>query len=66
MEIKQQGNTHFTEGKYEEAIQCYLEGIAACPKEETDKISMFNQNIAAAYDKMVGVCSMLVSVIGLL
>lgn len=50
---KTEGNSHFREGRYDEAITCYNEAIAACPRQSAYDLSTFYQNRAAAYEQMV-------------
>uniref|UniRef100_A0A8C5G7D6 Mitochondrial import receptor subunit TOM70 n=1 Tax=Gouania willdenowi TaxID=441366 RepID=A0A8C5G7D6_GOUWI len=50
---KNKGNKYFKAGKYENAIQCYTEAIALCPKENKSDLSTFYQNRAAAYEQQM-------------
>uniref|UniRef100_A0A8D3BBX1 Mitochondrial import receptor subunit TOM70 n=2 Tax=Scophthalmus maximus TaxID=52904 RepID=A0A8D3BBX1_SCOMX len=50
---KNKGNKYFKAGKYENAIQCYTEAIALCPKEQKADLSTFYQNRAAAYEQQM-------------
>ncbi|KAM6963367.1 mitochondrial import receptor subunit TOM70 [Aplochiton taeniatus] len=50
---KNKGNKYFKAGKYEQAIQCYTEAIALCPKEQKTDLSTFYQNRAAAYEQQM-------------
>lgn len=51
--IKNEGNTFFRSGDYNEAIRCYTEAIAKCPEKDTNLKSTFFQNKAAAYERLV-------------
>lgn len=52
---KNKGNKYFKATKYENAIQCYTEAIALCPKEQKADLSTFYQNRAAAYEQQVSI-----------
>lgn len=45
----------FKEKDFEGAIRCYQEALDCCPTNETEDISAFHHNIAAAYENMVTV-----------
>lgn len=49
---KNEGNTHFREGKYDEAIKAYDLAIERCPTTEINDLSTFYQNRAAAYEHL--------------
>lgn len=50
---KNEGNTCFKAGKYEEAIENYTKAINVCPNSKRQELSTFHQNKAAAYEKLV-------------
>jgi len=49
---KNKGNKYFRAGRYEIAIKYYTEAIECCPPENTQDMSTFHQNRAAAYDQL--------------
>ncbi|KRT80135.1 Anaphase-promoting complex subunit 3 protein, partial [Oryctes borbonicus] len=49
---KNQGNSYFRKGKYDEAIKYYNKAIEACPEESTIDLATFYQNRAAAYEQL--------------
>jgi len=49
---KQKGNKYFKGGKYEKAIECYNEAINLCPETDTENLSTFYQNRAAAFEHL--------------
>lgn len=49
---KNEGNTYFRDGKYDEAIKEYDLAIEKCPKTEINEMSTFYQNRAAAYEHL--------------
>lgn len=49
---KNEGNTYFRDGKYDQAIQEYDVAIEKCPKTEINDLSTFYQNRAAAYEHL--------------
>ncbi|XP_071454535.1 mitochondrial import receptor subunit TOM70 [Hetaerina americana] len=51
-DFKKEGNRHFKDGKYSDAIRCYNAAIDACPKEKVYDLSTFYQNRAAAYEQL--------------
>lgn len=52
IECKNEGNTRFKSGKYNEAIEFYDKAIEKCPKTNTVDLSTFYQNRAAAYEQL--------------
>jgi tetratricopeptide (TPR) repeat protein len=52
-EYKNIGNQNFKSGNYEEAIQNYNKAIELCPKTNSNDLSTFFQNRAAAYEQLV-------------
>jgi tetratricopeptide (TPR) repeat protein len=50
---KNKGNKFFNRGKYDKAISYYNLAIDTCPKENSEKLAIFYQNRAAAYEKLV-------------
>lgn len=50
--IKNEGNTFFRSGDYNEAVRCYTEAIAKCPENDAHLKSTFFQNRAAAYERL--------------
>ena len=53
MSAKYKGDKYFRGGRYEQAIKFYTEAIDICPKSKETDLSIFYQNRAAAYEKMV-------------
>lgn len=49
---KNEGNTHFRDGKYDQAIKEYDLAIEKCPVTEINDLSTFYQNRAAAYEHL--------------
>ena len=49
---KSRGNQLYKEGKYEEAIVSYREGLKHCPATESSQLSIFYQNVAATYERI--------------
>lgn len=49
---KNEGNVYFRDGKYDQAIKEYDLAIEKCPKTETNDLSTFYQNRAAAYEHL--------------
>ena len=52
VEIKNQGNKFFQQGKFEEAAKCYSEAIDLCPASDKQELPKFYQNRAAAYENL--------------
>ena len=50
---KLRGNKYFKGGKFELAIQCYVEAISICPADKVNEIATFYQNKAAANERLV-------------
>lgn len=50
--FKNEGNTRFKGGKFNEAIEYYDKAIETCPKTSTTDLSTFYQNRAAAYEQL--------------
>lgn len=51
--FKEMGNKYFNDGKYDEAILQYSKAIETCLKGNPSELSIFYQNRAAAYTKLV-------------
>ncbi|KAG8236299.1 hypothetical protein J437_LFUL017983 [Ladona fulva] len=51
-DYKKEGNKHFKDGKFSDAIKCYNAAIEACPKDKVYDLSTFYQNRAAAYEQL--------------
>lgn len=49
---KNEGNTFFKKGKYDEAINMYNKAIDACPENHATDLATFYQNRAAAYEQL--------------
>lgn len=49
---KNEGNTYFRDGKYDQAIKEYDLAIEKCPSTEINDLSTFYQNRAAAYEHL--------------
>lgn len=49
---KNQGNSYFRKGKYDEAIKYYNQAIEACPEGSPIDLATFYQNRAAAYEQL--------------
>lgn len=52
MAFKNDGNTRFKAGKFNEAIEFYNKAIETCPKTSPIDLSTFYQNRAAAYEQL--------------
>lgn len=50
--FKNDGNSRFKSGKFNEAIELYDKAIETCPKTHTIDLSTFYQNRAAAYEQL--------------
>lgn len=50
--FKNEGNTRFKGGKFNEAIDYYNKAIETCPKSNSMDLSTFYQNRAAAYEQL--------------
>ncbi|XP_075153295.1 translocase of outer membrane 70 [Haematobia irritans] len=50
--FKNEGNTCYRNGKYDEAISFYDKAIDKCPKENKTDLAIFYQNRAAAYEML--------------
>lgn len=50
--FKNDGNTRFKNGKFNEAIEFYNKAIETCPKSHSTDLSTFHQNRAAAYEQL--------------
>lgn len=50
--FKNDGNTRFKAGKFNEAIEYYNKAIDSCPKSNSLDLSTFYQNRAAAYEQL--------------
>lgn len=55
VDMKNQGNKFFQQGKFQEAAQCYSEAITLCPLSDKQELPKFYQNRAAAYENLVSV-----------
>lgn len=51
--LKEEGNKHFKNSQFEEAISSYEKAIEICPEKETISLATFYQNKAAAYEQLV-------------
>lgn len=51
--FKQMGNESFSDGKYDESILYYTKAIDTCLKDNSSELSIYHQNRAAAYEKLV-------------
>lgn len=52
IKYKNDGNTRFKSGKFNEAIEYYDKAIETCPKSNALELSTFYQNRAAAYEQL--------------
>lgn len=52
IQYKNEGNTRFKGGKYNEAIELYDKAIETCPRTHAHDLSTFYQNRAAAYEQL--------------
>ena len=52
-DAKLRGNKYFKGGKFDLAIECYVNAIKICPPDKIDDIATFYQNKAAAYEQLV-------------
>lgn len=52
IKYKNDGNTRFKSGKFNEAIEYYDKAIETCPKNNVLELSTFYQNRAAAYEQL--------------
>lgn len=52
IKFKNDGNTKFKSGKFNEAIEFYDQAIDTCPKTNPTDLSTFYQNRAAAYEQL--------------
>lgn len=52
-EFKNTGNKSFKLGNYTDAIDNYTKAIEICPRENSTDLSTFYQNRAAAYEQLV-------------
>ncbi|EEB15058.1 mitochondrial protein import receptor, putative [Pediculus humanus corporis] len=50
--LKEEGNKHFKNSQFEEAISSYEKAIEICPEKETISLATFYQNKAAAYEQL--------------
>lgn len=52
VEAKNEGNLFFKDKKYREAIDCYTKAMNLCPAKNTEELSTFYQNRAAANEML--------------
>eukprot|EP00794_Sanderia_malayensis_P003140 gene3140-3608_t len=49
---KEEGNTHFKQGNYDQAIECYSKAIKLCPSVNINDLAVFYKNRAACHFKL--------------
>uniref|UniRef100_A0A1I8J8K8 TPR_REGION domain-containing protein n=1 Tax=Macrostomum lignano TaxID=282301 RepID=A0A1I8J8K8_9PLAT len=52
LQVKERGNKYYRGGRYDKAIECYSEAIDLCPPDQSDTLSTFYQNRAAALESL--------------
>lgn len=52
LELKSQGNEHFRQGNYTEALKLYTDAITICPLDKPKELATFYQNRAACYEHL--------------